>query len=74
MSKLEWQAFFASNTTMILSYWGIPKMWQKVNEAQTSFVAELYYIPIGLMVMGCIFALLMDYEILKGLLRKGGAR
>lgn len=74
MSKLEWQIFIASNLTMVISYWGIPNMWQKANEAKTSFMAELYYLPIGLMVIGIIIAVLIDHEIIKQALAKLGEK
>lgn len=68
MDKLEWQIFIMSNATMVLSYWGIPNLWQKMNAAQTSFVAKLYWVPLGLMIMGIVFALCAWYVIINKLI------
>jgi hypothetical protein len=74
VSKLDWQIFIVSNMTAIFSYWGIPNMWKRVNEAQTSFVAELYYIPISFMVIGVIVAVLFNYALICSIFKKGEAQ
>ena len=69
MSKLEWKFFISSNACVFLAYHYIIPLWEKVNEAKSSFAAELYWFPIILIALGSVVAVLFWIGLVKMLFR-----
>lgn len=70
MGKLEWIIFVLSNACVILLVKYFNALWSLVGNASTSFVAQLYYSAIGLLVIGSIVAMFFDYCLVSDLMKK----
>lgn len=74
MSKLEWKIWVVSHACIVLAYFYVGPMWDKMQSANTSYMAEFYWIPTMLMLSGSIIAVVMDLTIIDMFNKKRKAK
>lgn len=70
MSKEEIRIALALNFMTISSYWSLPYFWRLANGASTSFMAEVYWIPVMIDVSCIALAMIFNYLILAAIIKK----
>ena len=70
MSGLEKKVFFICNIGTVISYWGIPYFWNKMNQASTSFMSELFWLPLLVLAFSVIFNLMFLWFLAKSFKKK----
>jgi hypothetical protein len=64
VSKLEGMIFAITHLCLVLLIKNYDVLWKLTNEAQTSFMSNLYFTSYILLIIGGIFALILDYGLL----------